>query len=48
MVVQDATPTVCVAAPTCIEAGMLSTLAILHGANAEEFLKIQEVGFWLG
>ena len=30
---------------TCIEAGILSTLAILHGKNAEEFLKAQEVEF---
>ena len=30
---------VTVAAPTCTEAGVLSTLAMLHGAGAEQFLK---------
>ncbi len=32
-------------ASTCMEAGMLSTFAILEGANAEDFLKQQEVEF---
>jgi len=45
--VPDAPHTVSVAAPTCIEAGMLSTLAMLHGKKAEDFLKLQEVGYWL-
>ena len=39
--------TVSIAAATCIEAGMLSTLAMLQGDRAEEFLKLQEVNFWL-
>ena len=39
--------TVSVAAGTCIEAGMLSTFAMLHGAQAEEFLKLQEVDYWI-
>lgn len=43
----DAPHTVSVAANTCIEAGMMSTLAMLHGAQAEEFLKIQEVAYWI-
>jgi len=30
---------------TCIEAGILSTLAILHGEGAQSFLKAQEVQF---
>lgn len=37
--VVDAPRSVTVAAPTCTEAGYLSTLAILNGANAETFLK---------
>lgn len=43
----DAPHTVSVAADTCIEAGMMSTLAMLHGAQAEEFLKMQEVAYWI-
>jgi len=45
--IPDAPHTVSVAAPTCIEAGMMSTLAMLHGDKAEVFLKLQEVDFWL-
>jgi len=37
---------VTVAANTCTEAGILSTLALLHGSNAEEFLQIQNVKYW--
>ena len=43
----DAPHTVSVAAPTCVEAGMMSTLAMLQGGDAEEFLKLQEVDYWL-
>ena len=39
--------TVSVSAPTCIEAGMMSTLAMLQGSKAEEFLKLQEVDYWV-
>ena len=39
--------TVSITAPTCIEAGMLSTLAMLQGEQAEEFLKLQEVNYWI-
>lgn len=39
--------TVSVAAPTCIEAGMMSTLAMLQGGDAEAFLKLQEVDYWV-
>jgi thiamine biosynthesis lipoprotein len=39
--------TVSVAAPTCVEAGMMSTLAMLQGGDAEEFLKLQDVDYWL-
>ena len=45
--VPGAPHTVSVAAPTCVEAGMLSTLAMLQGDKAEEFLKLQDVEFWL-
>ena len=39
--------TVSVAADTCLEAGMMSTLAMLHGAEAEAFLKMQQVAYWI-
>jgi len=45
--IPDAPHTVSIASSTCIEAGMMSTLAMLHGDRAEEFLKLQEVEFWL-
>lgn len=45
--VVDAPHTVSVAAPTCIEAGMMSTLAMLQGGKAEEFLKLQDVDYWI-
>ncbi|UCB55874.1 MAG: FAD:protein FMN transferase [Thiotrichales bacterium] len=45
--VEDPPHTVSVAAPTCIEAGMLSTLALLHGKDAEAFLEAQEVPYWI-
>ena len=45
--VEDPPHTVSVAAPTCIEAGMLSTLALLQGSHAEAFLKAQEVPYWI-
>ncbi len=45
--VPDAPHVVSVAAATCIEAGMLSTLAMLNGDKAEAFLKLQEVEFWI-
>ena len=44
--VTDAPRSVTVAANTCTEAGILSTLALLHGANAEQFLIQQEVQYW--
>jgi thiamine biosynthesis lipoprotein len=37
---------VTVAAPTCTEAGMLATLALLQGAGAETFLEAQGAQFW--
>jgi thiamine biosynthesis lipoprotein len=45
--VPDAPHTVSVAAPTCVQAGMLSTLAMLQGEEAKEFLVLQEVDFWV-
>lgn len=45
--VPDAPHTVSVSAPTCIEAGMMSTLAMLHGDKAEAFLKLQELDYWI-
>jgi thiamine biosynthesis lipoprotein len=38
---------VTVAAPTCLEAGTLSTLAILQGPGARAFLEEQKVQFWI-
>jgi thiamine biosynthesis lipoprotein len=37
---------VTVAARSCTEAGVLSTLAMLQGADAESFLDAQEVKYW--
>lgn len=45
--VVDAPHTVSIAAPSCIEAGMLSTLAMLQGEDAEQFLKLQDIDYWL-
>jgi len=44
--VPDAPRSVTVAAPTCVEAGMLATFALLQGAAAEDFLRGQGVQFW--
>lgn len=38
---------VTVAAPTCSQAGSFSTLAMLHGAGAEAFLRAENVRYWL-
>lgn len=38
---------VTVVASTCTEAGMLATLALLQGPKAEEFLRAQEVAYWI-
>lgn len=45
--VENAPKSVTVAAPRCIEAGFLSTLAMLKGEEAEAFLEAQEVTFWI-
>jgi thiamine biosynthesis lipoprotein len=44
--VPDAPRSVTVAADTCTQAGMLSTLAMLKGAQAEAFLEAQSVRYW--
>lgn len=44
--VPDAPASITVAADTCTEAGMISTLAMLQGVDAEEFLRAQECMFW--
>ncbi|MEP1446456.1 MAG: FAD:protein FMN transferase [Paraglaciecola sp.] len=44
--IENAARSVSVAAPYCIQAGLLATLALLQGANAEAFLQEQGVKFW--
>lgn len=44
--VQDAPRSITVAADTCTQAGMLSTLAMLQGKGAETFLEAQDVSYW--
>lgn len=44
--VPNAPRAVTVIADTCLEAGMLSTMAMLQGSQAREFLEAQEVKFW--
>jgi thiamine biosynthesis lipoprotein len=44
--VRDPPRSVTVAAPTCIEAGLLSTLAMLKGRRAEHFLKTEGLQAW--
>ena len=36
-----------VAAPTCVQAGMIATLAMLEGAGARAFLEAEETRFWI-
>lgn len=45
--VKDAPRSITVCAPTCLEAGMLSTLAMLQGSGAEAFLQAQQVPHWI-
>jgi len=44
--ITDAPRSITVAADTCTQAGMLSTLAMLQGKGAETFLSAQDVKFW--
>ncbi len=45
--IANAPRSVTVVASTCLEAGMLSTFAMLHGSEAHAFLEAQGVPFWL-
>jgi thiamine biosynthesis lipoprotein len=45
--ITQAPRSVTVAAMTCVEAGLLSTLAMLQGAEARAFLQEQEVSHWI-
>jgi thiamine biosynthesis lipoprotein len=45
--VRDAPRSVSVAAPSCTEAGVLATLALLQGAGAEAWLAEQTVPHWI-
>lgn len=42
----EAPRSITVVAPQCIQAGILATLALLQGTNAEQFLEEQEIKFW--
>ncbi|MCW9048000.1 MAG: FAD:protein FMN transferase [Gammaproteobacteria bacterium] len=44
--VPDAPRSVTVISNTCIEAGMLSTFAMLQGKDAKDFLEAQDVKYW--
>jgi thiamine biosynthesis lipoprotein len=44
--IENAARSVTVAAPHCIQAGLLATLALLKGVKAEAFLEEQAVKFW--
>ncbi len=44
--VEEAASSITVAADTCTQAGMLSTLAMLKGASAESFLDKQSEQYW--
>lgn len=45
--IEHAPRSVTVAANTCTEAGVLATFALLHGEDAEAFLKSQDARYWL-
>ena len=44
--IENAARSVTIAAPHCIQAGLLATLALLKGVKAEAFLDDQAVTFW--
>lgn len=44
--IPDAPRSITIAADSCVEAGMISTLAMLKGAAAEDFLEAQGVVYW--
>lgn len=45
--IQNTPRSVTVAAPTCMEAGIMSTLAMAQGANAEQFLRDEQQAAWV-
>ena len=45
--VEDPPHTISVSAPTCVEAGMLSTMALLQGKDAVAFLQAQDIPYWI-
>jgi thiamine biosynthesis lipoprotein len=45
--VANAPRSVTVLAKTCTEAGIISTMAMLQGKNAEKFLKAQDMQYWV-
>jgi FAD:protein FMN transferase len=47
MPVRGAPRSITVAAPSCTHAGMLTTMAMLRGAGAEEFLRTEGVRHWV-
>ncbi|GLX77945.1 FAD:protein FMN transferase [Thalassotalea insulae] len=44
--VENPPKSITVAAPKCIQAGLLATLALLQGKNATKFLKTQDITHW--
>ncbi len=44
--VENPPAAITVAAPQCIQAGFLATLALLQGINAEQFLQAQAIKYW--
>tara|TARA_R110002126_G_scaffold75469_28_gene188451 strand:+ start:2345 stop:3244 length:900 start_codon:yes stop_codon:yes gene_type:complete len=45
--ITNAPRSITVAAPNCLLAGMLATTALLQGADADTFLKAQQLQYWL-
>jgi thiamine biosynthesis lipoprotein len=44
--IDNAPRSITVSAPKCIQAGLLATLALMQGDNAEQFLSEQEIKHW--
>lgn len=44
--IENAPHSITVMAPSCVQAGMLSSLALLQGKNAESFLEDMDVQYW--
>lgn len=45
--IEDAVRSVTVAAPTCTQSGLIATLALLQGSEAEKFLRQTGLKYWL-